>query len=77
VMAEIFNGKPLMGLGKTTAHIRAAVVDWSTLVDTKAADPAPRCHSGALAMPGVVVLRARARATSNVRQTQNCVQCAR
>lgn len=30
VMAEIFNGKPLMGLGQTTAHIRAAVIHWST-----------------------------------------------
>ena len=30
MMAEIFNGKPLMGVGETNAHICAAVVAWST-----------------------------------------------
>ena len=29
MMAEISNGKPLMGVGDTNAHIRAAVVAWS------------------------------------------------
>ena len=30
MLAEIFNGKPLMGFGESNSHIRAAVVGWST-----------------------------------------------